>query len=58
MGDGNDKLRYGYEASHVDLVDYRHLGCSSADGNVETFLVGHDAQIPGLISQDITLLKM
>lgn len=48
MGDGNDKLRNGYEASHVDLVDYRHLGCSPADGETATCLVGHSAQYPDL----------
>ena len=50
MGDGNDKLRNGYKASHVDLVDYCYLGCSPADGETEICSVGHGAQILGLIS--------
>ena len=49
MGDGNDKLRDGYKASHVDLVDYCYLGCSPADGDTEICSVVHGAEIRSLI---------
>ena len=35
---GYYKLWYCYEASHVELVDYRNRWCSSADGKIESFL--------------------
>ena len=53
MGDWNDKLRNGYKASHVDLVDYCCLGCSPADEETGICSVGHGAQIRRLISCEV-----
>ncbi len=53
MGSGHNKLWTGHKAPYDELVDYRHLGCSPADDETATCLVGHGSQMPGRISQDI-----
>ena len=40
VGVGYYKLWYCYEASYVELVDYRNCGTSTADGEAGNYFVG------------------